>query len=325
MKSGRCWLLLFVIFGVGNQALAESNDARPRIIVRSTSVVQGATIKLSDIASVSSRLSEYKSFVDELKNIEIIDSPPPKTTTRLSGEKVLAAIKRKGITLDSIAYSVPRLLEISRAGRLLQKAEVLEEVRRHFSEQKNSDVRVRDVNWDYAQIVPLGKTKFNVQSMGKPVRGSIPLRCTVEVDGQEATKFLATAVADDWRKVPVLRHDIERGILIKPDDVEMVKLNLLKQPRDIVANPEAVVGRRAKLRIKAGHTIRKTLIDVPPLIEKGKRIKAVYHKGGFKATVGAISLGNASMGELITVRNLKSNKILRGTVTGPGHVEIKVQ
>ena len=104
--------------------------------------------------------------------------------------------------------------------------------------------------------------------------------------------------------------------------MQVVRLNLLKQPPDVVDDVHEAIGKRVKSRIQAGGTIRKSSIDIPPLIQKGKRIKMIYQSSGLTATAGGEALEDGYKGLLIKVRNESSKRIVDAIVDGAEEVHV---
>src|SRR5262249_49277713 len=155
--------------------------------------------------------------------------------------------------------------------------------------------------------------------------GKVPLQVVVSVEGLPAARFLATASADDWRQVPVMKKALERGMLITPDDVELVRLNLNQQPPDVADDLNEMLGKRAKRRIESGTTVRRSSIDVPPLVPKGKHVTAIYNAGGLRATAGSVAVEDGLKNDIIQVRNESSKKVIKAKILSADQVEVVVQ
>ncbi|MCB0323367.1 MAG: flagellar basal body P-ring formation protein FlgA [Bdellovibrionales bacterium] len=301
---------------------ADPTDVRPRVFVRPQSTIAGERMLLGELATIQSDHDELQQLVADLKAVDLGEAPPPRLQVTIPGQSVLDAIQEAGIPLEALGYSIPQTVRIERAGRTIENAEVLAEVKRVFQEDAALDIQVREVSWTNAQTIPVGETAFAVSRLGKPNGGKVPLRITATVDGKPAARFLATAIADDWRAVPVLSRSIDRGMLISPDDVEMVRLNMFKQPPDTADRLESVVGRRAKNRIDAGSVVRKSLIDIPPMIPQGSKVTMIFRSGGLRATASGIALDDGHRDATIRVKNESSRRVVEAKVLNPDEVEV---
>jgi len=151
----------------------------------------------------------------------------------------------------------------------------------------------------------------------------MPVRISVFNDSELTSRFLATALVDDWKSVPIVRGRLDKGAVIRSEDIQIVRANLATLPQDVTFNIDEVVGRRALRGIMSGETIRKSDIDIPPVIEKGKIVSMIYSSGGFTARATGIAMRDGIEGEKIELKNERSNKIVKGKVVGPGEVMIE--
>lgn len=315
-------VMLFV--GI-SECAAESTDVRPQLIVAPFSTVKGGEVRVGDVARIISPSPAFEKLVADLKAVSLGDAPPPKAKRGIPGARILASIEAAGIPSDALGYSIPQIVTVEREGRVLTKDEVLDEVREHLAKEATFDLQVREINWEHAQILPTGASRFSIERLGEPAAGKIPLRVTVFIDEMPASRFVATATVDDWREVPVLNRTLERGMLIAPEDVEVVRLNLFKQPADVSSDLQEVVGKRVKTRINAGETVRRSVVDIPPLIPQGKKIMMLYRGSGVSASATGVALDGGLRGNTIRVRNESSKRIVRAKILTEEEVEVAVQ
>ncbi len=321
-----CLLILLTITIVfPAPAYSEKEIERPTVIVSQSATVQGSAVLLSDIAKISSMAEAGEDLVERLKNIVLIDSPAPKTSSTLLADKILEIIENNGISRESFGYSIPRIVTIERAGRAITKEEVQTAVRNALSKEPTLDIQVREVQLPSTYIVPVGATELKATIIGKSASGSIPVQIEVFVNAKPEARFSATAVVDDWREVPVLNRQLDRGMLIDPTDLQLVRLNLYKHPADIVDRIEDAIGKRAKSQLAAGETIRKSFIDIPPVVPRGKKINVTYKIKSLSASATGIALEDGFEGSVIRVQNESSRKVLQATVVSEHEVEVQAK
>ncbi len=323
LKNSFLFLTLFVFSLFIPLKDANANELiRPRVIIYKNVSVRNKEIKLSDISKIITKDPSKKEFVKRLKNIKIANAPAPKTNITLFGVNILKKISDTGISLDSFGYSIPKVITITREGREITKKEVMEAIKKELNENLNFDIIAKDVNWKHSQIIPIGKTSIKAKILSKPQKGRILVNVTAKVNNEIKAKFLATCLVDDWRKIPVVKRTLERGMIIKKDDIELVRLNLFKEPYDTLSNPEEVIGLRVKSRISPGNVIRKSKVSIPKTIERGKRVTLLYRINGFEARAIGVSMEEGLKGENIRVRNIDSKRILIAKVLDRETVEV---
>lgn len=315
-------LFLLGLLGMyADSALAET-PARPTVIVAPAASIRSSKITLGEIAQIDSASSEHAAQVQKLKAIVLGDAPAPMLKTTLQAAAILAKIEESGIAQEAIGFSIPNAVTVEREGRKVNTEEVLAAAHESVKADTSLDVHVREVSWTADQVIPAGPSAITVERLGLPRGGKLPIRVEVTVSGEPATRFLATALVDDWRDIPVVEKTLERGQLISPSDIQLVRLNLYKQPEDIVDSLDEVIGRRVLATIPAGETIRKKMVEIPPLITKGKRVTMSYNIGGFFATATGTALEDGLDGSSIRIKNESSGKIIRAKVISPDEVEV---
>jgi flagella basal body P-ring formation protein FlgA len=308
------------------QAHAAETAVRPKVIVRPHTTVSTTPVKLGNIAHISSHKKGAEKMVEALSGIIIGDAPEPKTSKTLLGTDVLEKITNAGFSVEAIGYSIPRTVVLERHGRLLTQGEVLSILKNSLSKNKQDrNLRVRGIRFPHDHIIPVGETKIRVDRLGKPTSGKLPLRISVTVNTEESARFLAHAIVDYWHDIPVISRTLERGMLISPEDVQMIRLNMTKQPVDVVSNLDLVVGKRAKTRLVAGNTVRTSQIDIPPTVERGALVTIIHKSRGIQATASGKTLSAGLTGELIMVQNTSSKRLVRARIINDQEVEVSAK
>jgi flagella basal body P-ring formation protein FlgA len=305
-------------------AFVESSYAAPRarMVVQATAQVVGETITLGDIAQFSKPNVETEHMLETLKAIELGKAPMPKAQLNIPGVKILDEIRKAGVNLDEIGYSVPKAVTVSRNGRVIRSEELLAAVRKSLELEKTEDLQVREVRLSHAHVIPVGDTAIEIEKLGEPSAGKLPLRVAVSVNEIPQARFLATAIVDYWKEVPVLNKTLDRGMLVTQNDIELVRLNLIQQPIDVADSAKQVLGHRVKSRIPAGNTIAKTLIERPPVVEQGRKVIIVYRRGSLSATATGIALDSGMENDSIRIRNDNSKKVIKATIVNENEVVV---
>ena len=102
----------------------------------------------------------------------------------------------------------------------------------------------------------------------------------------------------------------------------MVRLNLQSQPNDLVTQSNKLVGFRTKSSLRAGETVRRSQVDVPPVIAKGTRVTMVYRQGALEATATGVAVEDGFDGGEVQIRNENSKKVIQARVVNAETVEV---
>jgi len=85
---------------------------------------------------------------------------------------------------------------------------------------------------------------------------------------------------------------------------------------------EALIGKVAKRTLLPGQPIPLSAIRDAYLVTQGKTVMVVFEHGGLMITTNAQALQNGGSGDVVTLRNLDSGAVIKGTVAANGSVRL---
>ena len=113
--------------------------------------------------------------------------------------------------------------------------------------------------------------------------------------------------------MPVLTSDISRGQTIAESDIQFEKIAITNAER-LIANADNLIGMEARRPLTAGVPVRKSDVVSPMLIRKGDLISLVYSQKGIRLTHQGLAMASGANGDVIAVRNPRSNRELNAVV-----------
>ena len=125
------------------------------------------------------------------------------------------------------------------------------------------------------------------------------------------------------RQVLALKHALERGSTLTPDDLDQVLVDTGRLVHGYYTDMAAVTGYALKRSAASGTLLTHALVEEPPVIARGQRVALIAGGTGIAVQAPGEALADARMGERLRVKNLSSGKVLEGIVRGPGSVEIR--
>ena len=155
----------------------------------------------------------------------------------------------------------------------------------------------------------------------RPGRRALPV--TVLVDGHPETNIRVSAVFKQWVRVPVARQDIGRGQMVRAADFRWEEMVLSRPVPGLVRQLDGLVGMAATRRIREGVLLRDKWFVAPLAVGRGERVRIRVFRGGLKIESNAVALGKGRVGDLIQVRNPKSQIRYEVRVTGPGQARVQ--
>ncbi|HMO19208.1 MAG TPA: flagellar basal body P-ring formation chaperone FlgA [Oligoflexia bacterium] len=299
-----------------------ADEVRPGLRIPEKVQIESDEILLGSLGKIYGEEEEFGELIEKLKNISLGQAPRPLSSKIISGESILDAIQGQGLPLDAFGYSIPREVEIFREGRVLTREEVLAAAKLQLHTDPDLNIQVKGIEWDTDLVLPVGVPSIKVESLGASDKGKMPLRVEVVQADQVMGRFLATALVDDWRTIPVVRGRLDKGSIIRSDDIRLLRSNLANLPDDVALNIDEISGRRVTRAISPGSTVRLSDVDIPPVIERGKIVKMIYTSGGLTAVATGVAAEPGFTNSVIQLRNERSNKIVRGKVVNSEEVQV---
>ena len=116
---------------------------------------------------------------------------------------------------------------------------------------------------------------------------------------------------------------INKGDIIRTTDIAHVEVPYRKLPYGTVDNIDSVIGLTVKHRSHAYIPIVHNNLLVPELVKKNDVLRLKYDGGNLSIETKAIALDGGARGDSIKVRNLKSNKIIVGTIVNNATVKVE--
>jgi len=300
----------------------EATQRTISIIGRERATVTRAEIRVADIADVNSRLTRDDEAVIALQRILISKSPGPGEQITLSAQQVLEAMKRGGADVNKVGYTLPRIIIVERAARSVGEEEVRTALHSLF-ERTGREAEIRTIQMP--KDIRVAPQAIEIEPIERPSTrsGGDAFQMVVKQDGQRVASFDVQATLEEWREMPVARRPLARGSVIGAADLVMARMNMSALPRDAANNDSGIVGLRLNQEIAPGEVFRKQHLFIPPLVEAGQRVSLVYRSRLLEASAVGIALQQGAKGDVVSVRNENSKKVVSGVVTESGVVEVR--
>ncbi|HEX3140592.1 MAG TPA: flagellar basal body P-ring formation chaperone FlgA, partial [Rhizobacter sp.] len=117
----------------------------------------------------------------------------------------------------------------------------------------------------------------------------------------------------------VMKADQPAGHVLAADDVgaelrEVHSLAELTAPRDWVGLP-------LKHSLHAGAGLKASDVERPVLVRRGEKVEIVASQDGVTVAVAGEAMGSGRLGETVSVRNVRTKRVVQGRVTAAQTVE----
>lgn len=147
-------------------------------------------------------------------------------------------------------------------------------------------------------------------------RQQLQVRCT------DASSWTVNATGQAHLFLPVVHAEglVERGQTLTANDLKLRRINIAKARRGYYSRLDEVVGMTAKRRIRAGQTIHPALLEQAMAVRRGQPVKIIASHDGIEASTSGEALSDGQPGDVIRVRNVRSDKVIDAKVLEEGVV-----
>jgi flagella basal body P-ring formation protein FlgA len=122
--------------------------------------------------------------------------------------------------------------------------------------------------------------------------------------------------------VVIANDRINRGEVITFNNVNLSKMNIAGVIGEVITNIDKILGMVASNSIMPNKLIVKKDEKLPNIIEKGQKVTMLYENRGLKIKMTGLALDSGKLGDIIRVRNTKSNATVSGVIKGEGLLQI---
>jgi flagella basal body P-ring formation protein FlgA len=266
--------------------------------------------------------------VRELQELAVGRSPLPGKSRVIDDAAIRMRLKQSGFDPAGIDLQVPGEVEIRRGSVELGR-EHIEEIVTGFLREQLRDrglerVQVKEIRGAETMVLPKGRLSWQVSApRNAALTGSVPLAVMLKVNDDFERRVNVTAVVEVRVKAVVSSRPLGRFKPIEESDIEVREVDLAGLPADYISDAESVIGKRTRRAVDAHAVLRPDLVELPPVVKRGDRVKIVAESAGMRVTAMGEVKQKGCVGERIPVVNLDSNKVVHAHVVDGQTVRIE--
>ena len=317
------WVFLLGVFLLTSYPLEGSPQSIITLNFKPQIAVQGETIYLEDIATIQ---GSPRSLVEKVGRLRIENSPLPGETSILPRAFLASRIERSEFSAVLAGTEIPDQIAVKRLGRILGQAEVtmiVEDCLQRALEDKRKTIKVKEIQGSEKIIASPGNLSWEVKAPDRFYQGgNISLSLIAQVDGQKVHEHRLQAHLEVYADVVIARSYLKRHQVVSEKDVQLTHKNITLYPPDVLMDLEEALGRRMTLAVNGQEVLRKSMVEVPPLVKKGDRVTLLIENPSFKITALGETQEEGREGERIKVVNISSKKEANGLVLDARTVRI---
>ncbi len=187
----------------------------------------------------------------------------------------------------------------------------------------NHSVKVHILFPKEAIDVPAGKLNLAVEKLsGRARTGRRAFRVKLFVNGKffKTLNVVGEVKAQATVSTPV--RWIKPKEVIGAEDVTAMTVDLPSLTHDFILDLDDVIGKQVLRPLPPRQPIRKILLDDPPVVHKGDRVRLEVRRSGLYVQTIGLAKASGKAGETIPVENKTSGREVIGTIVSAGLVEV---
>jgi len=212
------------------------------------------------------------------------------------------------------------------SGQYLDRSEVarfLENQMQKALGDERKTVRVKDLQGGEKVPVPPGDLSWEARIPDRFYQGgTIPVSLILRAGGEKAREVRVQARVEIYADVVVARNSLRRHQVVEEKDVQVVNKNITLLPGDVATDLQDVLAKRMTLSVNSREVLRKSMVEVPPLVKKGDRVTLLVENPSFRITSAGEVKEDGRRGDRIRVLNLSSKKEVHGRVLDNHTVQV---
>jgi len=293
------------------------------IIIKKDSEVDNNNIFLKDTALIKSSDPQTKK---KIGSIFLGKAPMPGKTRFFDKGHVQSSLQRAGFNFYDLSIHIPGKIKITRSFIRISEKKIEKIVEdyiksRPFFNKNNS--RIKEIRVSNEVLLPKGSIVHKVLPLQKnSLAGSIPVSIIFIGSGNFKKRVWTTVKIEVLTEVVAAKRPIGKHKIIMREDIELKKVDLLKQSPNVITDYRRILGKRTRKTIRAGTVLRSDIIELPPLVKRGDLVLIVAESGSLRITAIGEAKGKGGMGERIKVVSMDSGKRLYATVQDSKTVKV---
>lgn len=153
-------------------------------------------------------------------------------------------------------------------------------------------------------------------------RASGPMSIEVRCEGDKPWALYVPVTVARYAEVVVASRALARGAPIAAADLSLERRRIDARHADYLVDPALAAGQLASRPIGHGQVLTRSLLERPRLVRRGDHVVLRSGARGIQVQVKGEALEDGALGERISVLNLRSERVIEGTVEATGSVVV---
>jgi flagella basal body P-ring formation protein FlgA len=283
---------------------------------KNEAIVSGSMLTLADVAVL-----RPVSKAEVLSGLVLFPSPAYGEQRCFNSSILKAYVLDAIVNKDSVRWNGSETVCVRREGAVATQHDIqslidaeLGEILGHLSAEQ---VVFKARNLPDMPGFPTGQVEYKVLFSDRDILKSRQVNVIIKVDGRVRENLTITGRVQAILPVVVAMEKLNRGTVLTRDNI-MTKLENIAELKDPCLDSEAIIGQVLKKTVSMNQVISEHDLDLPVLIERRQVVTMLLQTGSFQISDKGLASANGKMGDVIMIKNLKSNREIPCRVIGPG-------
>ncbi len=285
-----------------------------RPVLRAEATVTSGVVRIGDLVENAGIVS----------NVAVFRAPALGETGSVPVSQVTEALRAHAlIGLDTGSFGQ---ISVTRASRAISPQDIEAIVSGALGKEQNlGDAKDITVSFDRAlrtiHVEPTVTEPLRLVHLKYDARSG-RFDAALEIPGGAAAnlRFAGTAMATV--EAVTLSRNVQRGQVIKMDDLTMQRVPRSRVNADTITDPDQAIGLTPRNGGSTDRPLRAADLMKPEIVARGANVTISYQVPGVLLAVRGKAAEGGAEGDMIDVLNAQSNRTVRGTITGPGQVAV---
>ncbi len=223
------------------------------------------------------------------------------------------------MALASTAMAAPATQTIPNA----RVKEAIAEFVRQKTDGLGMETTLRRIGYQGDLKLPAGEVSFEVAAPNRwEGWGRANLALIVRVNDRVERNISVPVEVEAFADTVVVLRALERGDVIGTADVTVQRRDLSTLTGRVYRSADEVVGKRARVPVRANMPLRGDQLEKVPLVKSGQLVTIIVENQTMRLTATGKARGNGADGDIVMVQNLGSLKEVPARVVDSGTVQV---
>lgn len=295
--------------------------AQTAVNFQANATVNGPHILLGDIAHIQPAGEESAA----LAQLPVAAAPAPGKSKELYTVSVINGLRNRPEAAE-VDWQGSQTTVVQRQGVSLTQEQLQAIIEQYLSENRSrlpkAEVRFTSMRAPEELILPAGTLSWQVTPARPGIMGSASFSIAFAVDGKPATTCVVRGRLEAIAEVVTAAVPLHKGEVITESNITLQQQDIGGLESPFTAK-EQLLGMQVARTVNAGTVLEQAHIVSPAIIKSGEMVKIVAQKGSLQLSTNGLAKTDGRLGEVITVKNISSNKLIHCRVDGPGIVSVE--